>query len=164
MIASKVICDDTYSNKSRAVVSQGMFSLREINRLERELCPYLDWEITFGPSVLADFEASVKRDGKGPGPYPAYSPQLVSGKVAAPSSSSTSPPSNAGSHPAGHAHSPHVPPDDTSSAAVAIPKSSFFTVLPNIAADDVMDEAYPHVYEQSLDRLACALGGKHVLG
>ncbi len=26
-----------------------------------------------------------------------------------------------------------------------------------------MDEAYPHVYEQSLDRLACALGGKHVL-
>jgi hypothetical protein len=26
-----------------------------------------------------------------------------------------------------------------------------------------MDDAYPHVYEQSLDRLACALGGKHVL-
>ena len=25
------------------------------------------------------------------------------------------------------------------------------------------DETYPHVYEQSLDRLACALGGKQVL-
>jgi hypothetical protein len=29
--------------------------------------------------------------------------------------------------------------------------------------DDPTDETYPHVYEQSLDRLACALGGKHVL-
>lgn len=30
MIASKVICDDTYSNKSWAIVAQGMFTLREI--------------------------------------------------------------------------------------------------------------------------------------
>ncbi|KAH7920554.1 ARM repeat-containing protein [Leucogyrophana mollusca] len=30
-------------------------------------------------------------------------------------------------------------------------------------ADDAQDEAYPHVYEQSLDRVAIALGGKAVL-
>ncbi|KAH9918693.1 ARM repeat-containing protein [Amylocystis lapponica] len=29
--------------------------------------------------------------------------------------------------------------------------------------DDPTDDTYPHVYEQSLDRLACALGGKAVL-
>ncbi|KAF5360311.1 hypothetical protein D9758_009129 [Tetrapyrgos nigripes] len=44
MIASKVICDDTYSNKSWSVVSQGMFTLRELNQMEREMCNYLQWE------------------------------------------------------------------------------------------------------------------------
>ncbi|KAJ6523641.1 hypothetical protein B0H19DRAFT_1345393, partial [Mycena capillaripes] len=32
MIASKVICDNTYSNKSWSIVTQGMFTLREINQ------------------------------------------------------------------------------------------------------------------------------------
>ena len=31
VIASKVICGDTYSNKSWSIVGQGMFQLREIN-------------------------------------------------------------------------------------------------------------------------------------
>jgi hypothetical protein len=31
MLASKIICDDTYSNKSWCIVGQGMFTLREIN-------------------------------------------------------------------------------------------------------------------------------------
>lgn len=30
-------------------------------------------------------------------------------------------------------------------------------------ADDPTDDSYPHVYEQALDRLACAVGGKAVL-
>ena len=42
MIASKVICDDTYSNKSWSIVGQGMIQLREINQMECEMCQYLD--------------------------------------------------------------------------------------------------------------------------
>ena len=38
MIASKVVCDDTYSNKSWAVVNWGMFELKEINQTERKMC------------------------------------------------------------------------------------------------------------------------------
>jgi hypothetical protein len=38
MIASKVICDDTYLNKSWSIVGQGMFQLREINQMERKMC------------------------------------------------------------------------------------------------------------------------------
>ena len=30
-------------------------------------------------------------------------------------------------------------------------------------ADDPTDDTYPHVYEQALDRLACAVGGKAIL-
>lgn len=72
MLSSKVICDDTYSNKSWSIVGQGMFALREINQMEREMCSYLEWQLNVEPSALAEFEQRVKRDFKGPGPYPTY--------------------------------------------------------------------------------------------
>ncbi|CCO29291.1 hypothetical protein BN14_03299 [Rhizoctonia solani AG-1 IB] len=62
MIASKVICDDTYSNKSWCVVGQGMFTLREINQMEREMCGYLEWCLNVKPEDLHDFEAMVRKE------------------------------------------------------------------------------------------------------
>jgi hypothetical protein len=81
MIASKVICDDTYSNKSWSIVAQGMYNLREINQMEREMCSYLEWELTVDNAILANFQAMVKRDFRGPGPYPTYSLHMVSKKA-----------------------------------------------------------------------------------
>ncbi|KAH7883209.1 hypothetical protein F5I97DRAFT_1939054 [Phlebopus sp. FC_14] len=72
MLASKVICDDTYSNKSWSIVAQGMFQLREINQMEREMCQYLEWELNVDPVTLRDFEEMVRKDFAGPGPYPTY--------------------------------------------------------------------------------------------
>jgi hypothetical protein len=69
MIASKVICDDTYSNKSWSIVGQGMFALREVNQMEREMCAYLDWELNVEPACLAEFERSVRGMFSGPPPY-----------------------------------------------------------------------------------------------
>ena len=87
MIASKVICDDTYSNKSWSIVGQGMFQLREINQMEREMCQYLDWELNVNvePGTLKEFEDMVRKDFAGPGPYPTYVLQTIS-KLAATSS------------------------------------------------------------------------------
>ncbi|KAG2119475.1 uncharacterized protein F5147DRAFT_532378, partial [Suillus discolor] len=42
MLASKVICDDTYSNKTWSIVVQGMFQLHKINQMECEICQYLE--------------------------------------------------------------------------------------------------------------------------
>jgi len=70
MLASKIICDDTYSNKSWCIVGQGMFALREINQMEREMCSYLEWQLNVDPSTLRDFQARVQQDFAGPGPYP----------------------------------------------------------------------------------------------
>lgn len=70
MIASKIICDDTYSNKSWCIVGQGMFALREINQMEREMCSYLEWQLNVEPKILKEFEDKVCRDFAGPGPYP----------------------------------------------------------------------------------------------
>jgi len=70
MLASKIICDDTYSNKSWCIVGQGMFALREINQMEREMCSYLEWQLNVDPTTLRDFQARVQHDFAGPGPYP----------------------------------------------------------------------------------------------
>lgn len=41
MLSSKISMDDTYSNKSWQVVGQGLFELREVNQMERELFAFL---------------------------------------------------------------------------------------------------------------------------
>ncbi|KAF8161279.1 hypothetical protein B0H34DRAFT_373641 [Crassisporium funariophilum] len=83
MISSKVMCDDTYSNKSWSIVAQGMFSLREINQMEREMCNYLDWELTADDPILSDFDVAVRRDfGETKPTYPNYPTSFVSKRAA----------------------------------------------------------------------------------
>lgn len=92
MIASKVICDDTYSNKSWSIVAQGLFNLREINQMEREMCNYLDWELTVDNPILSEFENRIRRDFyASTGPYPNYPLAMVSKRArkAAASTSAT---------------------------------------------------------------------------
>ncbi|KAF9039420.1 hypothetical protein BDZ89DRAFT_1090436 [Hymenopellis radicata] len=90
MIASKIICDDTYSNKSWTIVGQGMFNLREVNQMEREMCSYLDWELTVDGHLLQNFEGMVRTDfGEPRAAYPTYSLSTVS-KRAARAAASTS--------------------------------------------------------------------------
>lgn len=62
MIASKVICDDTYSNQSWCIVGQKMFALKEINQMEREMCGYLDWNLNVSGEEVAEFEARVRAE------------------------------------------------------------------------------------------------------
>ncbi|KAG8710066.1 hypothetical protein FRC08_017665 [Ceratobasidium sp. 394] len=71
MITSKVICDDTYSNKSWCVVGQGMFILREVNQMEREMCGYLEWVLSVKPEDLRHFEAVVRKEYGSASPTPA---------------------------------------------------------------------------------------------
>ncbi|PFH52124.1 hypothetical protein AMATHDRAFT_2374 [Amanita thiersii Skay4041] len=79
MIASKVICDDTYSNKSWAIVAQNLFTLREINQMEREMCSYLDWELTVDSETLQRFERAVRKDfSLQQDNYPSYPVEMVS--------------------------------------------------------------------------------------
>ncbi|GAA5997210.1 cyclin family protein [Rhodotorula paludigena] len=45
MLSSKISMDDTYSNKSWQIVGQGLFELREVNQMERELFAFLGWNV-----------------------------------------------------------------------------------------------------------------------
>jgi hypothetical protein len=63
MPASKVICDDTYSNKLWCIVAQGMFQLCKISQMEREVCQYLEWVLNVDPVTLwPEFEETVRED------------------------------------------------------------------------------------------------------
>ncbi|KAG5652849.1 hypothetical protein H0H81_003412 [Sphagnurus paluster] len=89
MIASKVICDDTYSNKSWGIVAQAMFTLREINQMEREMCNYLEWELNVDNTILTNFETRLREDFRSPsGPYPTYPLSMVSKRAARAAASS----------------------------------------------------------------------------
>ncbi|TEB34017.1 hypothetical protein FA13DRAFT_1812031 [Coprinellus micaceus] len=84
MIASKVICDDTYSNKSWGIAAQGMFPLREINQMECKMCNYLDWELTIDNPILSNFEKLVTKDFSQDRPsFPNYPLVIVSKRAAA---------------------------------------------------------------------------------
>ncbi|KAF8188194.1 hypothetical protein K438DRAFT_1972386 [Mycena galopus ATCC 62051] len=66
------------------IFAQGMFTLREINQVECEMCNYLNWELTVDNLILANFEAMVQRDFPpgSKGPYPSYSLHMVSKRAA----------------------------------------------------------------------------------
>jgi hypothetical protein len=62
MIASKVLCDDTFSNQSWCLVGQKMFSLGGMNQMEREMCEYLDWTWW----VVIRYPVALKQGGSDP--------------------------------------------------------------------------------------------------
>jgi hypothetical protein len=93
MIASKVICDDTYSNKSWTIVAQGLFTLREINQMEREMCSYLDWELNVDSETMSRFERAVKKDfSQQQDSYPTYPVEMVSKRAVRAAVSTTATP------------------------------------------------------------------------
>ncbi|WWC70198.1 uncharacterized protein I206_104148 [Kwoniella pini CBS 10737] len=80
MIASKVICDDTYSNQSWSIVAQKMFALKEVNQMEREMCGYLEWNLNVAGDEIVDFEAKIRSE---------HGPRAVARASTASSSSSS---------------------------------------------------------------------------
>jgi hypothetical protein len=86
------MCHRTYSNKSWSIVAQGMFSLREVNQMEREMCTYLDWELTVDDPILTNFQKAVKSDfGKQKSVYPNYPTMFVSKRAARAEASTKNP-------------------------------------------------------------------------
>ncbi|CEH17733.1 Cyclin [Ceraceosorus bombacis] len=69
MLASKSSCDDTYSNKSWTIVGQGLFSLREVNQMERELFGYLGYKVNVENEDLVEFVQALD-EGVIPMPSP----------------------------------------------------------------------------------------------
>jgi hypothetical protein len=78
MISAKFLCDDVYTNRIWTKFTQGMFELRVVNQMEREMCAYLDYNFNIAPEVFRDFPDFVKRTYSGPGPYPPLTGKIAS--------------------------------------------------------------------------------------
>jgi Cyclin, N-terminal domain len=63
MLSSKLISDNTYSTKSWYEVGQKLFSIPELNRMEREMIECLDWQVHIPPNEL---EKLTERPKGGP--------------------------------------------------------------------------------------------------
>ncbi|GAA5850697.1 hypothetical protein JCM5353_004645 [Sporobolomyces roseus] len=59
MLSSKISMDDTYSNKSWQIVGQGLFELKEVNQMERELFAFLGWNVVVRDEELAAWVEDV---------------------------------------------------------------------------------------------------------
>jgi len=148
MLASKVICDNTYSNKSRFIVAQGMFQLREINQMEREKCQYLEWKLDVDPVTLREFENMICKDLVGPGPHPTYilpstkksTPPPTANPFAAPSHMSP-PPSYGQRYPS--PPKPVLPPPPNPTMAYMTPPTTPDTPSPTYSPTSPASSASP---------------------
>jgi hypothetical protein len=71
MLTSKIICNDTYSNKSWRIVGQGMFALLDTDKI---ICSHLEWQLNVEGSTSHGFRARIPQDFVGPGPSPPILP------------------------------------------------------------------------------------------
>lgn len=60
------MCDATYSNRAWENATGNVFSLREINQMEREMCRGMEWQFTVDPVELCEFVQMVHNDFSGP--------------------------------------------------------------------------------------------------
>lgn len=66
MIASKVMYDYTYSSQSWCVVGQTMFKPSEVNKMEREMCMHLQWNLNVTADQVVEAEARVRATARMP--------------------------------------------------------------------------------------------------
>ena len=59
MLSAKISMDDTYSNKSWAIVGSDYFALKEVNQMERELFAFLGWNVVVSKDELGSFVTSA---------------------------------------------------------------------------------------------------------
>jgi cytoskeletal protein RodZ len=118
MIASKVVCDDTYSNKSWCIVGQSLYTLKEVNQMEREMCSYLEWILHVEAAELESFTQRVKKEYGAE--CPAIPPQWVSSSVVVPQAVASS--STAAVMPAATSL---VSPTEASRSQVVVPAQSY---------------------------------------
>lgn len=83
MISAKAMIDGTYSNHSWHIIAQHLFSPRELNQMERDMCIHLDWELTVEDPILTNFTKAVKADfGEDKSDYPNYPTTFISKRAA----------------------------------------------------------------------------------
>ncbi|KAJ3500969.1 hypothetical protein NMY22_g19081 [Coprinellus aureogranulatus] len=59
MLSAKYLLERTYDNRSWRIASGRLFSLQEINQMERDMCLLLDWDLTIDNEILENFTTTL---------------------------------------------------------------------------------------------------------
>ncbi|KAJ7750567.1 hypothetical protein B0H16DRAFT_1318505 [Mycena metata] len=62
MLSSKVLLDHCYSTKAWRRVTGDMYSLQDINDMERALCSLLEWDINVRATTMTSFREALLRE------------------------------------------------------------------------------------------------------
>ncbi|KAJ3505472.1 hypothetical protein NMY22_g17574 [Coprinellus aureogranulatus] len=62
MLAAKYLMERTYDNQSWRLASGQLFPLKEVNKMERDMCELLDWDLTIDKQMLEDFALHFMHD------------------------------------------------------------------------------------------------------
>ncbi|KAJ3526762.1 hypothetical protein NMY22_g10042 [Coprinellus aureogranulatus] len=83
MLSAKYLMDRTYDNKSWRLASGRLFALKEVNKMERDMCALLDWDLTIDKQTLENFAVHFMHDfGRTRSSYPIYPYSMVSKRMA----------------------------------------------------------------------------------
>ncbi|KIM38941.1 hypothetical protein M413DRAFT_12546 [Hebeloma cylindrosporum] len=83
ILSCKAMCDELYSSSSWFWVSGDMFTLTQVNDMEKKMCKSLDWDLNVDDPILANFTRAVVSDfGKDRPSYPSYPITFVSKRAA----------------------------------------------------------------------------------
>ncbi|KAH7339922.1 hypothetical protein B0J17DRAFT_767596 [Rhizoctonia solani] len=58
-IAGKILRDHSFNNKSWAIIGQRVFTLKELNLMERKMCADLQWDLKISVQELEDMEDEI---------------------------------------------------------------------------------------------------------
>ncbi|KAG8734689.1 hypothetical protein FRC10_011535 [Ceratobasidium sp. 414] len=143
LLASKVTRDGGYLNKTWCVVSQGMFTLREINQMEREMCGFLEWALNVKPEDLRDFEAMVRKEYGSASPTPALAAVPIELRKQL-----TADYANANPYPSPFSTPPSPSHSNSTSPASSMCQTPPFASLVKVLAEDVtpLEQSQPFVY------------------
>ncbi|KAJ6510133.1 hypothetical protein C8R47DRAFT_964785, partial [Mycena vitilis] len=62
MLSCKFVHDENYSNIAWSRVAQEIWSVQDINEMERDMCYCLDWDLTINNETLANFRTMFWRE------------------------------------------------------------------------------------------------------
>ncbi|PIL33467.1 hypothetical protein GSI_04090 [Ganoderma sinense ZZ0214-1] len=137
IVVSKLLIDVNYSNYQWSRTAHALFSLEDINQMERDLLACLEWDLQIQPDALVEFEARVRCIFTSLGPYPTY---VLPAATHAPTLFSSRPTAEAANSPAGVTPSTTAPErasagspmdlDDSGQLILPSPPSDYMLVIP----------------------------------
>lgn len=91
ILVHKFLCDDSFSNRSWCSVAGDRYTVQDVNKMERDMCGLLDWQLGFALEDVVRFERAIRKEFNA---SLGFSASSIEACISPPFTSSTSPASS----------------------------------------------------------------------